>query len=87
MRGGEPKPLSTDIVHVGEDGGNGTSTGSVGHRAAPGARGEMLKDELVQLVVDGIGFEEDLQEILIRCGQSAGHANPPFAGQTNAIWR
>ena len=58
MWGSEAEPFATDVVQVGEDGGDGASAAG-GWLGAPDAGIEIFEQELVDGVVNGEGFEED----------------------------
>ena len=63
MRGGEPQPLATNVVHVREDSCNGSRIAAISLRS-PRPRVQMLEDELVHAIIHGIGFEQRLAKIL-----------------------
>jgi len=70
VRGVVAEPVATNIVKMGEDGGDGasaTASGS-GSCGAPGAWVEMSEEELVHGVVDGVGFKEDVADFG-ECGE------------------
>ena len=67
MRGRESQPFSANVVHMGKDGGDGAS--AAWWFGAPGGGIEMIEDNLVHAVVDGV----NLDECLIGCLGSAGH--------------
>jgi hypothetical protein len=64
MRSGVAEPVTTNVVQMGKDGGDGASAATGGGRSwsAPGTRVEMSKEELIHGVVDGVGFEEDVAD-------------------------
>lgn len=51
VRGGQPDPFGADVVHVGEDRGDGA--GLAGRFGAPGARVEMFDEHLIHALVGG----------------------------------
>jgi hypothetical protein len=63
MRGGEPQPLATNVVHVRKNSCNGPRIAAVRLRS-PRPRVQMLEDELVHAIIHGIGFEQRLAKIL-----------------------
>ena len=62
MRRRKPQPLPPDIVDVGEDGSDGASL-RTGEFCLPGARIEMLEDELVHALVGRPNLEQNFAEI------------------------
>ena len=72
MRGREPQPLAADVVNVSEDGSDGTSL-APGRLGAPRAGVEMLKQELVHPVVDGVGLQQRLAKVHSGGSSEAGH--------------
>ncbi len=69
MRRGEPQPLAADVVHVSEHR-RDCARVTAGRLCPPSLRIQMLEDELVHPVIDGIGLEQRLAKI--RGGQSSG---------------
>ena len=89
MRGREPEPLAADVVYMGEYRRDRARL-AAGRFCPPGARMEMLEDELVHSVIDGVGLEQRVAKI--RGGQSRGASHgisPDSVGgiQSNAeLW-
>ena len=87
MRSGEPDPLAANVMHVGEDGGDGP--GLVRPRAGqfrreigwrfcfPGRRVQVLNQELVHAVVGGEHLNCGSAELRISLGQKGGHVKAP----------
>ena len=59
MRSGEPQPLATDVVDLGQDGSDRARVAARG-LGVPGVGIEMLEDELVYVVADGVGLHQDV---------------------------
>ena len=57
MRGREPEPLAADVVKMGKDRGYGANV-AAGRLGAPGARIELLEDQLMSSFIDGEDFQQ-----------------------------
>ena len=75
VRRRQTKPLAADVVDVGENGGDGASLGA-GELGSPGARVEMLEQELVDAIVDRERLLHALAQIRSSCGSGSGHGIP-----------
>jgi hypothetical protein len=77
MRSGEPDPLGSDVVHVGEDGHNGA--GLAGRFGFPGGGIKMLDEQLVRALVGGEDLDSNLSEwrgsLRARLAWARGHGS------------
>lgn len=78
MRSGQPDPFTADVVHVGEDGGDGADI--AGRLGFPCGGVEMLDDELVHLLIDGKYARRGWTGLRLRPGFASGHDSllPPY---------
>lgn len=71
VRRGEPDPLGADVVHVGEDRGDGADF--AGRLGAPSGRGKMFDENLVQAIIGGKDLGRGLAELGVDLLLTHGH--------------
>jgi hypothetical protein len=69
--GGQPDPLGANVVHVGEDRGDGP--GLAGRFGAPGARIEMFDKKLVHALIGGKDVDGGSAELRMNVVLTRGH--------------
>src|SRR5450631_1204498 len=65
---GKPHPLAADIVHVGEDRGDGAGAGLAGRFGPPGGRVKMLDKNLVRAITGGKDLDCGSAELSVNSG-------------------
>ncbi len=65
MRSGMLDPYEAAVMQMSENGGNGAAAAAVdsAQLGAPSPRIEMLQQELIHGVVDGVGFQDDIANL------------------------
>ena len=76
MRGGEPQPLATDVMHMSEYRCDGSRVAAKRLRS-PRVGIEMLEDQLVHAVIDDVALEQRLAKFRVR--QSSGTSHGLFS--------
>ncbi len=74
MRGGEPDPLGTDIVYMGEDRGDGASLAR--RFGLPDRRVKIFDENLVDTIVGGKNPCGGSAGLRLNTGLSCGHGAP-----------
>lgn len=75
MRRGEPQPLAPDIMHMSEDRRDGARI-TTGRLRPPGAGIQVLEDELIHPLINGVVFQQRLTKIVSRAARSAPSTRP-----------
>jgi hypothetical protein len=73
VRSGKPDPLGADVVHVGEDGGNGADV--AGRFRFPGCGVKMFDKILVHAIVGGKDPDRGSTELRVNLWLTSGHGS------------